>query len=148
MKVMLIEESMPTTSMLQKTLIEEGYDVLVIADYQGDIFKKASDINPDIIIVNVEAADEAMLTQLKYINDAYPKPVVIFSENGDDKIINSAVQAGLSLQTSLLRSSLHNPCASADPRSTGSAICRLQRQAHFVLPVHSSAAEFSDSGSG
>ena len=87
---------MPTTSMLQKTLIEEGYDVLVIADYQGDIFKKASDINPDIIIVNVEAADEEMLTQLKYINDAYPKPVVIFSENGDDKIINSAVQAGVS----------------------------------------------------
>lgn len=96
MKVMLIEESISTDSILYQTLTDEGHDVLVKVGYQDDLFRKASDINPDMIVVNVESTDEEMLSQLKYINDTYPKPIVIFSETGDNKIITTAVEVGVS----------------------------------------------------
>lgn len=82
--------------MLYDTLIKEGYDSLVRIDDQKDIFKQASDARIDMLIINVTEADTSMLTQIKYINDVYPVPVVIFAEKGDDDIIHTAVQAGVS----------------------------------------------------
>jgi len=93
---MLIEESISSSSILHKTLINEGYQVLVSGGFQDDTFKKASDINPDLIVVNVESPDKELLSQMKLINDTYPKPIIIFSEQGDSKMIDSAVQAGVS----------------------------------------------------
>jgi len=96
LKVMLIEESPTSSSIVYKTLIEEGYDDPIEVSSQDDIFKKASDAKADLIVVNVEEPDTKMLTQLKYINDVYPIPVVIFSEKGESDIIQIAVQAGVS----------------------------------------------------
>ena len=96
LKIMIVEESSSSSSMLYDTLIKEGYDSLVRIDDQKDIFKQASDARIDMLIINVTEADTSMLTQIKYINDVYPVPVVIFAEKGDDDIIHTAVQAGVS----------------------------------------------------
>ena len=96
LKVMLIEESPTSSSIVYKTLVAEGYDNPIEVSSKDDIFKKASDAKVDMIVVNVEEPDTKMLTQLKYINDVYPIPVVIFSEKGESDIIQVAVHAGVS----------------------------------------------------
>jgi len=96
LKVMLIEESPTSSSIVYKTLVAEGYDAPLEVSCKEDIFKKASDARVDLIVVNVEEPDTRILTQLKYINDVYPIPVVIFSEKGESDIIQIAVQAGVS----------------------------------------------------
>jgi len=95
-KVMLIEESTTMSPVLHDTLIAEGYHDLVKIDCSDDIFKKASDAKADLLIVNVTEPSSKILTQLKYINDVYPIPVVVFSEKGDSNTIQMALQAGVS----------------------------------------------------
>ena len=96
MKVMLIEDSSTSSSIVYNTLIDEGYDAPIKVGSSDDIFKKASDAKADMIIVNVIEPDSKLLTQLKYISELYPVPVVIFSEKGESDVIQSAVQAGVS----------------------------------------------------
>lgn len=96
MKVMLIEDSPTSSSVVYETLVAEGYDMPIEVSSRDDILKKASDARVDMIVVNVEEPDTKMLTQLKYINDVYPIPVVIFSEKGESDVIQNAVQAGVS----------------------------------------------------
>ena len=96
LKVMLIEESPTSSSIVYNTLLAEGFGAPLEVSCKDDIFKKASDARVDLIIVNVEEPDTRILTQLKYINDVYPIPVVIFSEKGESDIIQIAVQAGVS----------------------------------------------------
>lgn len=95
-KIMLVEELSTSKSILSNSLIEEGYDKPVSIDHHDDIFKKASDAKIDLLIVNVKEPDTNILMQIKYINDIYPVPVIIFSEKGDSDIISTAVQAGVS----------------------------------------------------
>ena len=96
MKVMLIEDSPTSSSIVYNTLVSEGYDAPIKVGSRDDIFKKASDAKADMIIVNVVEPDAKILTQLKYISELYPVPVVIFSEKGESDVIQSAVQAGVS----------------------------------------------------
>lgn len=98
LKVLLVEESTSTASasVLQKTLTTEGYTVLACINQSENILKKASEIDPDLIVVNVGLPAETLLMQVKIINETYPKPIIIFSESGENNIINSAVQAGVS----------------------------------------------------
>lgn len=96
MKVMLIEDAISSSSILFESLIQEGHDVLVRIIYTGNLFRKASEINPDLIVINVVSTDEKTLSQLRRINEICPKPIVIFSQKGDSKIINSAIDAGVS----------------------------------------------------
>lgn len=96
MKIMLAEDLSKLESVLSDTLIEEGYGDLIRVSQHDDIFKKASNANIDMLIVNIEEADTSLLAQLKYINDVHPVPVVIFSEKGNSDVIRSAVQAGVS----------------------------------------------------
>ena len=96
MKIMLVEEISKSKSILSSALIEEGYDEPIVIDHHDDIFKKASDAKIDMLVMNIEEPDRNTLTQLKYINDVFPVPVVIFSEKGDSEIIKAAVHAGVS----------------------------------------------------
>ncbi len=96
LKVILVEDPSTSSSIVHNTLISEGYDAPIKVDSREDIFKKASDARADMIIVNVVEPDRLILAQLKYINDLFPIPVVIFSEKGDSDVIESAVQAGVS----------------------------------------------------
>lgn len=95
LKIMLIEESISSLSILHDTLIEEGYQVLNRVDCQEDLFQRARQINPDMIVLDVKSPNQGLLLQLNHINEEFPKPIVIFSEKGDDEMINSAVQAGV-----------------------------------------------------
>ena len=96
MKVMLVEELSSASSVLAKTLVKEGFDEPVRIATHDDIFKKASDAKAELLIVNVEQPDTEILTQLKYINDVYPIPVIVFSKKSSSDTIHLAIQAGVS----------------------------------------------------
>ena len=96
LKVMLVEELSSTSSVLAKTLVKEGFDEPVRIATHDDIFKKASDAKAELLIVNVEQPGTEILTQLKYINDVYPIPVIVFSKKSSSDTIHLAIQAGVS----------------------------------------------------
>ena len=96
LKVMLVEELSSPTSILAETLVKEGFNEPLKIGAHDDIFRKASDAKAELLIVNVEEPDTKLLTQLKYINDVYPIPVIVFSKKGDSDSIHLAIQAGVS----------------------------------------------------
>ena len=91
---MLIEESTNPTPILESAILSEGFEIAAKVTGKNEILKKASDCDPDFIVVNVSSPDDELLSQLKTINDL--KPVVIFSEHAESAVIDTAVQAGVS----------------------------------------------------
>lgn len=94
-KIMLVEESISSPSVLYETLSTEGYQALFRVECSDNLFQRNKEINPEMIVVDVNFPDSKLLAQLKHINEELPKPTVIFSETGDNEVINTAVQSGV-----------------------------------------------------
>ena len=93
LNILLIEESSESSSLLYDALLEDGHRVHTKSGNIPRLFHSASELNPDMIIANVEAACPALLTQIKHINQYCPKPIIVFSKRGDSKSIDQAVEA-------------------------------------------------------
>lgn len=96
MKVILIEESITSPSIVQETLIQQGYVVLARVACEEDLFPHVDKLDPDLLIVNVVVPDAKLLLQLGHLNEVLPKPVVVFSGECGEDIIEAAVQVGVS----------------------------------------------------
>ena len=96
MKVMLIEESITSPSIVQETLIKQGYEVLSRLACKEDLFPHIEKHNPDLIVVNVQVPDAKLLLQIGHLNEVLPKPIVVFSGHCGNDIIEAAVQVGVS----------------------------------------------------
>ena len=96
LKVMLIEESITSPSIVQETLIKQGYEVLSRLACKEDLFPHIEKHNPDLIVVNVQVPDAKLLLQIGHLNEVLPKPIVVFSGHCGNDIIEAAVQVGVS----------------------------------------------------
>jgi len=93
---MLIEESIAAPSIVQETLTQQGHAILARVACDEDLFPHIEKHNPDIVIANVTAPDAKLLLQLGHLTEAMPKPIVVFSGQCDNDIIEAAVQVGVS----------------------------------------------------
>jgi response regulator NasT len=96
LKVILIEESITSPSVVQETLQQQGYIVLARVVCEDDLFPHVEKMDPDLLIVNVQMTEAKLLLQLGHLNEALPKPVVVFSGQCGEDIIEAAVQVGVS----------------------------------------------------
>ena len=96
LKVMLIEESIASPSIVQETLIQQGYVVLARLACKEDLFPHVETHDPELIVVNVQVPDAKLLLQLGHLNEVLPKPIVVFSGNCGNDIVEAAVQVGVS----------------------------------------------------
>lgn len=95
-RVMLIDECTYTADILVQSLKSSGYDVIGRAKCTDNFLALCEKLDPDIIVVDLEKPDRSILEQLSLINTALPKPIVMFSENTEDTMIQAVVKAGIS----------------------------------------------------
>jgi len=93
-RVMLIDT--PTQpAILEQVLLAQGLTVVCrLASAQG-LIKYVEVHQPDIIIMDLTFPDQETLDNLTALNQHSPKPVIMFADEGDSKIISQAVQAGV-----------------------------------------------------
>ena len=96
LRVLLIEHDQIRASSLRHALIDNGYEVVARVSMQDDLLCQMQQVDPDIVIVDLESPDRGILESMRSINRDQPRPIVMFAENSDKAIIAEAVKAGVS----------------------------------------------------
>ena len=94
LRVLLVNDTDKPIADLQKALRQAGYEVLPqVAG--GGLLKAVQDLQPDVVILDVDSPSRDTLEQLSMLNRYAPRPVVMFSADGDEALIRDAVGAGV-----------------------------------------------------
>lgn len=96
MKVMLVDEHRGRAALLKQALRDAGYEVVSTVKHGSDLVREAQKNPVDVILIDMASPDRDTLEHLSVIHREQPKPVVMFAENGDSRIIQTAVKAGVS----------------------------------------------------
>ncbi|MBA6347432.1 ANTAR domain-containing protein [Colwellia sp. BRX8-9] len=78
-------------------LINEQYDIYHVAHSGVPLLRDVKQLNPDVIIIDIESPNRDMLENLNKISQFAPKPIVVFSEQQcANTTINQMVKSGVS----------------------------------------------------
>ena len=94
LRVLLVNNTDKPIADLEGALVDAGYQVLPHATASG-LLKAVERLQPDVIILDVDSPSRDTLEQLAMLNRHAPKPVVMFSADGDDRLIRDALGAGV-----------------------------------------------------
>ena len=79
---------------LRINLLEAGYNILAVFPPDADLQGHIAQLRPDVIIV--DAQSDAALKEVVSATANAPRPIICFSEDGDRKRMQAALEAGVS----------------------------------------------------
>ena len=95
LRVLLVNDTEKPIGQLRQALLDAGYEVLDEVAAAPALLKAVSTQQPDVVIIDVDSPSRDTLEQLALIHRQAPRPVVMFSADGDDQLIRAAVGAGV-----------------------------------------------------
>lgn len=94
--VLLIDDDPDRALALSESLDKSRYKITQMVSADASLLKQVDQLQPDIIIIDVESPNRDILESLSTLNKFNPKPIVMFSEEEDTNTINETVQSGVS----------------------------------------------------
>lgn len=96
LKIMLVDEQPERFELLNKTFAECGYVVVANVDAHDDLNAAVEQCQPDVIIADLDSPGRDTLEYLQAVTRDRPRPIVMFTNDGDGDTIELAVKAGVS----------------------------------------------------
>lgn len=96
MRIMLIDEDMRKSEVLIDALRDAGHVIVAQIDPLDDLYTRVRELQPDVIIIDTNSPQRDTLEHLCIISRDQPRPIVMFTDDGDAEKIRSAVKAGVS----------------------------------------------------
>lgn len=95
LRVMVVDEDSERRQILQQVLQQAGHHV--VADVASTINMPGlvAKLQPDVIIIDTNSPDRDTLEHICVITQDAPRPIIMFSADGDCKKIRDAVRAGV-----------------------------------------------------
>ncbi len=94
-RILLIRDSAQPAGDLRAALEACGHEVLDAEGGIGALLRAVEAQRPDVVVLDVESPSPDALEQLALLHRHAPHPVVMFSANGDERLIRAAVGAGV-----------------------------------------------------
>ena len=94
--ILLIDENHQRAESLTLALNNSRYKISHLASSGLSILKQVDEIQPDIIVIDIESPNRDILDSLSTIYHYNPKPVVMFSGEKDTDTINQYIESGVS----------------------------------------------------
>lgn len=95
LKILLVDQNARRSTPLKQALAYAGYDV-VDRPSSADLNVAVAELKPDIIIIDVDSPSRDTLEHIIVAGRDDPRPIVMFSHDGDTEKIRSATRAGVS----------------------------------------------------
>lgn len=95
-RILLIDSSQARCEALGNVLQESGYPDPIVCDPSALTLEILFEINPQIVLIDVDSPTRDTLEQLVLIRDHCPKPVVLLSQDESVQQIHAAIQSGVS----------------------------------------------------
>jgi response regulator NasT len=96
LRILLIDENQQRAESLTLALNNSRYKISHLASPNMSLLKQVDDIQPDIIVIDIESPSRDILESLSAISHYNPKPVVMFSAEQDTDTINQSIESGVS----------------------------------------------------
>jgi two-component system, response regulator / RNA-binding antiterminator len=94
-RVMLVDDLPRRSARVEEKLTQEGFDVISRLPSATGLMFQIEQLQPDIILIDLQSPGRDVLDSLSVINDHNPTPVVMWSEEEDPGFIKEAVDAGV-----------------------------------------------------
>lgn len=92
-RVLIIEDDDVTALNLKMSLINQGYDVIALADTSNSSRNKIKIFNPDIVLIDITLEyKEDGIGIARFIRDKMPRPFIFLTAHSDSAILAKAKQ--------------------------------------------------------
>ena len=96
LRVLVVDGDAERAAGVVYALTTAGYLVASVVDTGTDLYAKVKELQPDVIIIDMESPDRDILEHLHGINRDDPRAIVMFCQDDADETISAAVKAGVS----------------------------------------------------
>ncbi len=96
LNVLVIDENSIRASIIELGLREAGYQLVTVVDDMNGLARRIEEINPDVIVIDIENPNRDMLESIFQISRAVARPIAMFVDKSDEASIIAAVDAGVS----------------------------------------------------
>jgi response regulator NasT len=96
LRVMLVDDSHEEESPLKEGLVYAGYDVVVVSAVGLALAERVTELEPDVIIIDTESPSRDVLEHVSLVSARAPRPIVLFTDDGENASIHAALKAGVS----------------------------------------------------
>jgi response regulator NasT len=96
LRILVIDELQARAGEICAGLALAGHQVAALLPTAADLTHRVEEIGPDVILIQTESPSRDTLEHLAVINEAAPRPVVMFAKSGDGRTMRKAFKAGVS----------------------------------------------------
>lgn len=96
LSILVIDENRLRASIIEAGLREAGYVNLTVAHDVTGIARRIAELEPDVIVIDLENPNRDMLENMFQLSRAVKRPIAMFVDRSDSASIEAAVEAGVS----------------------------------------------------
>jgi response regulator NasT len=96
LSILIIDENGIRASVIEAGLRQAGYGNLTLVHDVVGIARKIEEIQPDVIVIDLENPNRDMLENMFQLSRAVKRPIAMFVDRSDKASIEAAVEAGVS----------------------------------------------------
>jgi response regulator NasT len=94
--ILIIDENHARAAIIQDGLREAGHANVRWLSDTGNLLKQIAEIDPDVIIIDLESPNRDVLEQMFQVSRLVKRPVAMFVDQSDSASIREAMMAGVS----------------------------------------------------
>lgn len=95
LKVMIVDSDLVRTKPLKQSLLDTGYDVIAHLKDTVNLDEACNRLKPDIVIIDTDSPSRDTLENICVMTMNEPRPIMMFTHDGDKEQIKLATQAGV-----------------------------------------------------
>ena len=95
LKVMIVDSDLVRTKPLKQSLLDTGYDVIAHLKDTVNLDEACNRLQPDIVIIDTDSPSRDTLENICVMTMNDPRPIMMFTHDGDKEQIKLATQAGV-----------------------------------------------------
>lgn len=96
LRVMLVDDDRGRSALLTQALADAGCEIVARLGKQEDMPARVRQVDPDVILIDMELPDRDTLEHMRSISRDRPRPIVMFAERSDSATAEAAIKAGVS----------------------------------------------------
>jgi len=95
-RILLVDEIQTVNQMIKESLEDMGHEVVAQITPDQDLVSSLQQVEPDMLVINVKVPDSDFLQNIAQVNQIQPVPVVLFSEDDNQDLVESVIRCGVS----------------------------------------------------
>ena len=96
LKVLIVDYDKLRSKPLKQSLIDSGFDVVAHLENDVALHAKCLALKPDVVIIDTDSPNRDTLENICVMSMHDPRPIVMFTHDGNKEQIKLATQAGVS----------------------------------------------------